>query len=70
MLLLKLVQLTVDLVDASHLVEGESHDAALFCYCLEDALSNPPYGIGYELESTCLVKLFCGFDQSEVSLVD
>ncbi len=70
MFLLKLVQLTVYLVDASHLVEGQAHDSALLSYSLQDALSNPPYGVGDELESTCFVKLLCGFDQSDVSLID
>ena len=57
--LLKSVDFLVYLVERTHLVQRQSHDAALFCYCLEDALANPPYSIGDEFEAAGLIEAFC-----------
>ncbi len=43
MLLLKLVDLVVDLVERTYLIERQTNDTALLCDCLKDALTNPPY---------------------------
>ena len=69
-LLLKLVEHTVDFVHAAHLVERQPHDAALFGDGLQDALPDPPHGVGDKLEAARLVKLLGGLDESHVALVD
>src|SRR5574344_230533 len=69
-LLLKLVNLVVDLVERPHLIERQAHDAALLCNGLQDALANPPYCIGYKLESTCLVEFLGSLDKPDVTLVN
>ena len=68
--LLKSVDFLVYLVERTHLVQRQSHDAALFCYCLEDALANPPYSIGDEFESAGLIEAFCSLDESDVAFVN
>ena len=69
-LLLELGEGLVDLVQGAHLVQRETHDAALLGQCLEDALADPPHGVGDELEAAGLVELLGGLDQAEVALVD
>ena len=44
-LLLELVDLVVDLVERTYLIERKAHDTALLCDSLKDALANPPYGV-------------------------
>ena len=67
--LLKLVDLVVYLVERTHLVQRESHDAALLCYCLKDALADPPHGVGDELEASGLIEFLCCLDESDVAFV-
>src|SRR5574344_1088927 len=69
-LLLKLVDLVVDLVERTHLVERQAHDAALLGYGLQDALANPPHGIADKLESSCLVEFLGSLDKTDVTLVN
>ena len=69
-LLLKLVQYALYLVHATHLVERQTHYATLLCDGLQNALSDPPYGVRDELEAACLVELLGSFQQSDVALVD
>ena len=59
----------VYLVERTHLVQRESHDAALLCYCLKDALADPPHGVGDELEASGLIEFLCGLDESDVAFV-
>ena len=44
-LLLKLVDLVVNLVERAYLVEGQTHNAALLGNGLQDALANPPHSV-------------------------
>ena len=69
-LLLELREGFVDLVERSYLVERQTHDTALLGQCLQDRLTDPPHGIGDELEAAGLVELLGGLDQAEVALVD
>ena len=43
--LLKLRQGLAYLVERAHLVEGQTHDTALFCERLKNRLANPPHSI-------------------------
>ena len=45
MFLLKLVELTVYLVGASHLIEWQAHDSTLLSDGLQNALANPPNSV-------------------------
>ena len=47
-----------------------AHDTALLGKGLEDALADPPHGVGDELEATGLVELLGGLDQAQVALID
>ena len=69
-LLLKLREGLGDLVQRAHLVQWQTHDTALLGQGLQDALANPPYGIGDKLETARLVELLSGLDEAEVTLVD
>ena len=69
-LLLKLAEHAADPVDGTCLVERYAHDTALFGNGLQNALTNPPYGIADEFEAACLVELLGSPDESQVSLVD
>ena len=69
-LLLKLVDLVVDLVERTNLVERKAHNAALLGDSLKDALANPPYCVRDKLESSCLIKLLCSLDKTNVTLVN
>ena len=68
--LFETVDFLIDLAQCTALVERESHDAALLSDGLEDALTDPPDGIGNEFESTRLVKFLSSLHQSDVALVD
>ena len=69
-LLDELVGHLVDLGDRRHLVERQADDATLLGDGLQDALANPPYGIGDKLKAAGLVKLLSCLDQADVALVD
>ena len=69
-LLLELGEGLVNLVQGTHLVQRKPDDAALLGKGLEDALANPPHGVGNEFEATGLVELLGGLDQAQVALVD
>ena len=68
--LLKLVKGLVNLVYGANLVEWQSDYTALFGYSLQDALPDPPHGIGDKLETACLVEFLRSSYQSNVALVD
>lgn len=68
-----LVHLALDprqLVDLLHQVDGQPDGAALVGHAAGDGLTNPPRGVGRELESLCVVELFHRADQPEVALLD
>ncbi len=60
----------VNFIERSNLVKRQSYDTALLCYCLKNALANPPYGIGNELETTCFIKLLRCFDETDVAFIN
>ena len=60
--LLELVDLPIDLIDGTDLIERQSDDTALLGNGLQNALTDPPYGIGDEFESPCLIKTLCGLE--------
>ena len=68
--LFEAVRLAVDAVYGTHLIEGQPDDTALLGNSLQNALPNPPHGIGDKLKTTRLVKLLGSFDKSHVALVD
>ena len=70
MKLLKTVDLLINLAQGSTLVQRQTHDAALLCDSLKDALANPPYGIGDKFETTSLIKFLSSLYQSDVTFVD
>ena len=43
--LFKTVEGFSDLVEGPHSIEGKTDDSGLFCQCLENGLTNPPYGV-------------------------
>jgi hypothetical protein len=57
-------------VQGSGAVERDPHDPALLGQRLEDGLSNPPDGVGDELDALGLVELVGRADEAEVALVD
>ena len=69
-LLLEACERLVDLVQRTHLVERQTHDARLLGQSLENRLTNPPHGIGDELETARFVELLGGLDQPEVAFVN
>ena len=68
--LLETVNLVVDLVQATYLVERQTNDTTLLSNSLEDALTDPPYGVGDEFKTTCFIKFLCGLDQADVTLIN
>ena len=70
MLLLKAVDGLVDLAESATLVQRQTHDTTLLGNGLQDALANPPDGVGNELEATGLVELLGCLDQADVTLVN
>ncbi|CUQ60640.1 Uncharacterised protein [Segatella copri] len=68
--LFELTHLSVNLVNASHLVLRKAHKSALLGYGLQNALANPPYGVRDELKASGFIKLLCGFDKPHISFVD
>ena len=60
----------VDLVERTHLVERQTHNARLLGQRLEDRLTDPPHRIGDELETAGFVELLGRLDQAEVAFVD
>ena len=57
-------------VESSKLVGGESHNARILGNGLQDRLSDPPHGVGDELESASFVEAFGGFNKSHIAFVD
>ena len=70
MLLLELVDLMINLVQRTNLIQRKTHNTTLLCNGLENALTNPPYSVRYKLESTSLIKLLSGLDQSDITFID
>src|SRR5687767_4530231 len=54
----------------SRTIQWNPYDSRLLGECLEDALADPPYGVGYELDPLRLVELVRRADQPKVALVD
>ena len=52
------------------LVERHAHNAALLADGLQNALANPPHGVGDEFEAARFVKFLCRFHQADVAFVD
>ena len=69
-LLLELREGLANLVQRTHLIEGQTHDTRLLCQSLKDGLTNPPYSITDEFESTRLIKFLSSLNQAQVTLVD
>ena len=69
-LLLEFLERLVDLVQGTHLVQRQTHDAGLLCKGLKNGLAYPPDCIGDEFESPRFVKLFGSLDESEIALID
>ena len=69
-LLLKLRDSLVDLIQCPHLVEREAYYTRLLGECLQNRLPNPPYCVGDELETPRFVELFTSPYQPEVTLID
>jgi len=51
-------------------VQRDAHDPALFGQRLQDRLTNPPHGVGDELDALGLVELMRCTDEAEIALVD
>ena len=68
--LLELIDFLINLAQSATLVQGQAHNTALLGNGLQNALTNPPYGIRDELKSACLVKLLSCLNQSYITLVD
>ena len=60
----------IDFVKRSNLIERQSHNTALLGDGLKNALTNPPYSVRDEFESTGFVKLLSGLYQSDVALIN
>ena len=69
-LLLKLVNLVIYLVERTHLVQRQAHDTALLGNSLQNGLTNPPHSIADELKAARLVELLSSLNQSNVSFVN
>ena len=69
-LLFETVDFVTDFIERTHLIEWQTHDATLLGNSLKNALANPPYCVRDELETTGLVKLLCGLNQTNVTLVN
>ena len=69
-LLLKLIDFMVNLIERTYLIERQTHNSALLGNGLQNALANPPYGIGNKLESTSFIKFLCSLYQSDISFVN
>ena len=57
-------------IDGSNLIERELYHIALFGYCLQYTLSNPPHSIRNELEASGFVKFFGSLDESHIAFID
>ena len=68
--LFEAVDFVVDFVQTTYLIERQTNDTTLLSNSLEDALTDPPYGVADELKSTCFIKFLCGLDQADVTLVN
>ena len=69
-LLFKFRASAADLGLQAHLVERHAHNATLLADGLQDALPNPPHGVGDEFETARFVKFLSRFHQADVALVD
>ena len=52
------------------MVKRQSDSSTILTDSRRDGLTNPPYGIRYELEAPCVVKTLCRLDKTNVSLRD
>ena len=68
--LLELVDFLINLAECTTLIKRQAHNTALLGNGLQNALTNPPYGIRNELKTTCLIKLLSCLNQSYITLVD
>src|SRR5215469_10532784 len=61
---------THDLVDHLNHVNGHTNGARLIRERAADRLSNPPSGVGRELEATSIFELVDGLHQADVAFLD
>ena len=59
-----------DFVEQTNLVERQSNRARLLGKCLQNRLTNPPYGVRYELEALVLIEALGGSDETHVTRTD
>ena len=69
-LLFELVDFMINFIQRPHLVKREPDYAALFGNGLQNTLPNPPDGIADKLKSSRFIKLLCGLNQTNVTLVN
>ncbi len=69
-LLLETGERLVDFVERPDLVERQAHDTRLLGQRLQNRLTDPPHGVGNELETARFVELLGSLDKPEVALVD
>ena len=68
--LLETVDLLINLAQCSALIQRQTHNTTLLGDGLQDALANPPNGIGDEFKSARFVEFLSSFYQSDVTLVN
>jgi hypothetical protein len=68
--LLECAECFANLVQRPNTVQRQAHDAGLLRERLQNRLSDPPNGVGDELESARLVESLRTLDESEVPFVD
>jgi hypothetical protein len=66
----KLLGGTRHLTGYAHLVERDAHNTAFHCERLHNALPDPPYRVGNELESARLIELFGSLYQSHITFIN
>ncbi len=60
----------VDFIQRTYFVQGQTYDTALFGQGLQNALANPPNGVGNEFKTARFVETLGCFNQTQVAFVD
>ena len=60
----------VNLVDRTNFVQRQTYNSRLLSKCLQNRLSDPPYGIGDKFKSSRFVKTLGCFDKPQVSFIN
>ena len=68
--LLKLREGFADLIQRTHLIQRQTYDTRLLGQSLQNGLTYPPYCITDKLETTCFIKLFGCFYQTQITLIN